>query len=214
MLNVLVIIALSYLLGSIPTGIIIGKIHKGIDIRDHGSKNAGATNVYRVLGPVPALIVLILDVAKGMITVLYITQLSFGDPYLSLSLVKILAGLSAIIGHIYPAWVGFKGGKGIGTGLGVLLALIPREVIMALGLFIIVVVATRYVSLGSLTAATFIFVALSVEKYYLGLRVDPELLIGCLFLTILVFYTHRSNIKRLLNGTENKFGQKDSQKVS
>lgn len=208
MFNGLIIIALSYLLGSVPTSIIVSKIYKGIDIRDYGSKNAGATNVYRVLGPFPALIVLILDVAKGMIAVLYITQLSFGDPYLNLSLVKMLAGISAIIGHIYPAYVGFKGGKGIGTGLGVLLALIPREVIMALGLFIMVVAVTRYVSLGSLTAATFIFLALLFEKYYLGLRVDLELVIACLFLTVLVFYTHRSNIKRLLTGTENKFGRK------
>jgi len=209
MLNLSILIALSYLLGSIPTGIIIGKLHKGIDIRDYGSKNAGATNVYRVLGPVFALIVLIFDAAKGMVTVLWISQLSFGDPYSSLILVKIIAGMSAIIGHIYPVYVRFRGGKGIGTGMGVLLALIPREVMMALGLFVIVVAATRYVSLGSLTSATFIFLALVVEKYYLGLTVDLELVATCLLLTILVFYTHRSNIKRLLNGTENKFGQKD-----
>lgn len=209
MLNLSIIIILSYLLGSIPTSIIVSRIHKGIDIRDHGSKNAGATNVYRVLGPVPALIVLAFDVAKGMLAVLILSQLSSGDPYSNLVLVKILAGISTIIGHIYPVYVGFRGGKGIGTGLGVLLALIPREVIMALGLFLIVVAATRYVSLGSLAAALFIFLALVVEKYYFGLVVDLELVITCLFLTILVFYTHRSNIKRLLNGTESKFGRQD-----
>jgi len=214
MLNLLIIIALSYLSGAIPTSIIVSKIYKGIDIREYGSKNAGATNVYRVLGPVPALTALILDVAKGMIAVLCISHLSFGDPYSNLILVKILAGFSAIIGHIYPVYVGFKGGKGIGTGLGVLLALIPREVIIALGLFVIVVAITRYVSLGSLTAATFIFLALLFEKYYLESKVDLELVMACLFLTILVFYTHRSNIKRLLSGTEKKFGQKESQKIS
>jgi len=210
MLSLLIIIGLSYLLGSIPTSIIVSRIHKGIDIRDHGSKNAGATNVYRVLGPVPALIVLGFDVAKGILAVLILSQLSFGDSYSNLILVKILAGISTIIGHIYPVYVGFRGGKGIGTGLGVLLALIPREVIMALGLFLIVVAFTRYVSLGSLAAALFIFLALVVEKYYFGLVVDLELVITCLFLTILVFYTHRSNIKRLLNGTESKFGRQDN----
>lgn len=210
MLNLIAIIALSYLLGSIPTSIIVSKIQKGIDIRDYGSKNAGATNVYRVLGPVPALIVLGFDVAKGIIAVVILSQLSFGDPYSNLILVKILAGVSTIIGHIYPVYVGFRGGKGIGTGLGVLLALIPREVIIALGLFLIVVAATRYVSLGSLAAALFIFLALVVEKYYFGLAIDSELVITCLLLTILVFYTHRSNIKRLLNGTESKFGRQDN----
>jgi glycerol-3-phosphate acyltransferase PlsY len=213
MLSLSLIIGLSYLLGSIPTSIIVSKIQKGIDIRDYGSKNAGATNVYRVLGPVPALIVLASDAAKGVIAVLCISQLFFGDSYSNLILVRILAGIFAIVGHIYPVYAGFKGGKGIGTGLGVLLALIPREVIMALGLFLIVVTVTRYVSLGSLAAATFIFLALVVEKYYLGVRVDQELVIACLFLTVLVFYTHRSNIKRLLSGTESKFGQKDKENL-
>jgi len=207
MLNLSIIIILSYLLGSIPTSIIVSRIHKGIDIRDHGSKNAGATNVYRVLGTIPAVIVLAVDALKGMSAVLIISRLSFGDPVSNMILMKILAGVSAVIGHIYPVYAGLRGGKGIGTGLGVLLALIPREVIIALGLFVIVVAATRYVSLGSLSAAAFILLALVVEKYYLGIKVDLELVIACLFLTVLVFYTHRSNIKRLLNGTENKFGR-------
>ncbi len=213
MLNLAIIIGLSYLLGSIPTSIIVSQRYKGIDIRNYGSKNAGATNVYRVLGPVPAFIVLFFDAVKGMLAVLAISQLSFGDPHSNLILVRILAGIAAIVGHTFPIYAGFKGGKGIGTGLGVLLALIPREVVMALGLFVIVVAATRYVSLGSLAAVTFIFLALIVEKYYLRLKVDPELLIACLFLAILVFFTHRSNIKRLLNGTEDKLGQKDRQKT-
>ena len=207
MLNLSIIILVSYLLGSIPTSIIVSRIHRGIDIRDHGSQSAGATNVYRVLGTVPAIIVLAVDALKGMSAVLIISQLSFGDPVSNMILIKILAGVSAVIGHIYPVYVGFRGGKGIGTGLGVLLALIPREVIMALGLFLMVVAVTRYVSLGSLTAAVFILLALVVEKYYLGIKVDLELVIACLFLTVLVFYTHRSNIKRLLNGTENRFGR-------
>jgi glycerol-3-phosphate acyltransferase PlsY len=207
MLSLLFIIAFSYLVGSIPTSIIISKIYKGIDIRDYGSKNAGATNVYRVMGAVPATIVLLLDAAKGLIAVLWISQISFGDPGSNLTLLKILAGVAAIIGHIFPVYVGFRGGKGIGTGLGVLLALIPREIVMALGLFAIVVAATRYVSLGSLCAVIFIFLALLVEKYYFKQEINLELIITCLFLTILVFYTHRSNIKRLLKGTENKLGR-------
>ncbi len=208
MLSLLVIIGLSYLFGSIPISIIVSKIYKGIDVRDYGSKNAGATNVYRVLGPVPAAIVLIFDAFKGIVAVFLISQISFGDPFASVILLKLLAGVAAILGHIYPVYVGFRGGKGIGTGLGVLMALIPREVIIALGLFVIVVAATRYVSLGSLCAAIFISLALLVEKYYFKLEINQELVITCLFLTILVFYTHRSNIKRLLKGTESKLGQK------
>ncbi|MGB2698462.1 MAG: glycerol-3-phosphate acyltransferase, partial [Candidatus Zixiibacteriota bacterium] len=102
MLSLSVIIALSYLLGSIPTSIIISRIYKGIDIRDYGSKNAGATNVYRVLGPVPAAIVLVFDAFKGMMAVLLVSQISFGDPGSSVIILKLLAGITAILGHIYP----------------------------------------------------------------------------------------------------------------
>jgi len=208
MLSIIALIVLSYLLGSCPFSIIISKIWRGIDIRDYGSKSAGFTNVYRVLGPLPAVIVLVLDVAKGMVAVLLLTQISFNSIPLSLIDLKILAGVFVILGHVFPVFAGFRGGKGIATGLGALLSIIPLEVTLALILFVLIVAITRYVSLGSLTATTFIFLALIFERYYLEYQVPTRLILMIFFLTAFIFFNHRSNIKRLLAGTENKFGGK------
>jgi len=208
MLICAVIAILSYLLGSIPFGVIITKIWKGEDIRDYGSKNAGFTNVYRVVGPLPAALVLILDIAKGMMAVLLITNISFCSTSFSLTDLKILAGVFVILGHVFPVFAGFRGGKGIATGLGALLSIIPLETALALILFIVIVAITRYVSLGSLSAATFIFLAMLFEKYYLKFQVPAQLMVMICFLTVFIFFNHRSNIKRLLTGTENKFGLK------
>jgi glycerol-3-phosphate acyltransferase PlsY len=210
MLTILMIIILSYLLGSIPSAIIISKAFKGIDIRDYGSKNAGFTNVYRVLGTLPASIVLIMDIGKGMAAVLLVTQISFGAVTLNLVSLKILAGISVILGHVFPIFAGFKGGKGIATGLGALFSLIPLEIALALVIFITIVTITRYISLGSLASITFIFLALVFERYYLKKNVPIELFGMIFFITVFVFYNHRANIKRLLNGTENKFGRQGS----
>ncbi len=208
MLTILASVILSYLLGSIPSAVIISKAFKGIDIREYGSKNAGFTNVYRVLGPLPAAIVLLVDVGKGMAAVLLLTQISLGPVGLNLVSLKILAAISVILGHVFPVFAGFKGGKGIGTGLGALLSLIPAETALALAVFIAIVAITRYVSLASLAAASFILLALLFERYYLSRSVPTELTGMMFFLTVFIFYNHRTNIKRLLNGTENKFGQK------
>jgi len=208
MLNTVVITILSYALGSISFGVIIGKIGRGIDIRDYGSKNAGFTNVYRVIGPLPALSVLILDIAKGMVAVLLITKISFDSVSLSLIDLKILTGIFVILGHVFPIFAGFRGGKGIATGMGVLVSIVPVEVALALALFVLIVAITRYISLGSLSATAFIFLALIFERYYLKYRVPTQLIIMLSFLTVFIFFNHRSNIKRLLSGTENKFGRK------
>ena len=214
MLTILVITILSYLLGSIPSAVIISKAFKGIDIRDHGSKNAGFTNVYRVMGVLPATFVLIMDIGKGMAAVLLVTQISFDPVTLNSVSLKTLAGILVILGHVFPIFAGFKGGKGIATGLGALLSLIPLEVTLALILFITIVTITRYISLGSLSAASFIFLALLLERYYLGRNVPLELIGMIFFLTVFILYNHRANIKRLLNGTENKFGRKGMHKHS
>jgi glycerol-3-phosphate acyltransferase PlsY len=211
MLTLLVTIVLSYLLGSIPSAIIISRIFKGIDIRDYGSKNPGFTNVYRVLGTLPAIIVLIMDIGKGVSAVFLVTQISLGPVTLNLVSLKILAGILVILGHVFPIFAGFKGGKGIATALGALFSLIPLEIALALLVFIAIVTITRYISLGSLSAASFIFLALLFERYYLEKNVPTELLGMIFFLLVFIFYTHRKNIKRLLNGTENKFGRKGIQ---
>lgn len=212
MLTTGIVIILSYLLGSIPFSIIISRIRKGIDIRDYGSKNAGFTNVYRVVGPLPAVIVLILDIAKGMTAVLLITKISIDGSPSSLIDLKTLASVFVILGHVFPVFAGFRGGKGIATGLGALLSIIPVEVALALILFGLIVALTRYVSLGSLSAATFILLALVFEKYYFKYQVPTQLILMIFFLTAFIFFNHRSNIKRLLAGTENKFGRKEEHK--
>jgi glycerol-3-phosphate acyltransferase PlsY len=208
MFQLLLIIVLSYLLGSVPFGIIISRLWKGIDIREHGSKNPGATNVYRVVGPIPAIIVMALDVAKGLVATLWLSRISIGQPLLNPVSLMIAAGITVILGHTFPVFAGFKGGKGVATGLGVLISLAPFETVLALLLFLIIVGISRYVSLGSLSSATFILLALIFEKYYLHKPISLVLLVMVLVLAIFIFYTHRSNIKRLFDGTENKFGKK------
>jgi glycerol-3-phosphate acyltransferase PlsY len=211
MLNAVVIAILSYLTGSIPFGVIVGRLWKGIDIREHGSKNMGFTNVYRVMGTLPAIIVLVLDIAKGMTAVIALTQIRLGPDGLSSINLKTMACIFVIVGHVFPLFAGFRGGKGIATGLGALWSIIPIEVSMALILFLLIVIVTRYVSLSSLSAAGFILLALLFERYYLHRQIPALLIIMITFLTVFIFFNHRSNIKRLLSGNENKLGQKKSE---
>ncbi|MCJ7508249.1 MAG: glycerol-3-phosphate 1-O-acyltransferase PlsY [candidate division Zixibacteria bacterium] len=209
LLKFVIVIVLSYLLGSIPFGIIISRLFKGIDVREYGSKNIGFTNVFRVVGVLPAVIVLILDIGKGALSVLLISQIATSQAPLSSTLVRIAAGIFVILGHIFPIFANFKGGKGVATAAGVLLALVPSEFILVLVIFILVVSLTRYISLGSLVSSLFLPLILILEKCYLKKAIPIELIIVSLILCFLIFYTHRQNIKRLLRGTENKFGKKD-----
>ena len=156
------------------------------------------------------MIVLVLDIAKGMTAVFLITQIALNSVSLSLIDLKLIAGVSVILGHVFPLFAGFRGGKGMATGLGVLLSIIPVEMALALTLFVLIVAVTRYVSLGSLTATVFIFLVLIFERCYLKYQVPLELILMTFFLTAFIFFNHRSNIKRLLAGTENKFGRKGS----
>jgi len=157
MLLLAIIVILSYLAGSIPVSIIISKAVKGIDIREHGSGNAGGTNVMRVLGWKYGLSVIILDALKGAFAVVVIARLFYGplpfenvSPFDDFTLVQIIAGVAAVIGHIWTIFAGFKGGKGIATALGMLLMLVTIDMLIAVGVFIIVVSISRYVSLGSI----------------------------------------------------------------
>ncbi len=209
MLNLILIAVLSYLIGSVPFSIIVTRLIKGIDIREYGSKNAGASNVFRVLGPVPGILALLLDATKGLLAVQLITKISLGSAVnLDPVYLKLLAAVSATLGHVYTIFAGFKGGKGIGTGAGALLGLIPREVGLSLTVFGLMVGLTRYISLGSLAAATFISLLVLVEKFILKVEIPLILILVCWGLTGLVFYTHRENICRLLNKTEHKIGEK------
>ncbi len=208
MIGTVAVALLSYLLGSVSFSILVSRIWKGIDIREHGSKNAGFTNVYRVVGALPAVIVLILDIAKGMVAVLLVTHVASGSAPLGSADLKLMAGFLAIVGHVFPVFAGFRGGKGIATGLGALVSIIPLEVGGALISFALIVAATRYVSLGSLSATSFLLLALIFERYYLKEEVPATLLVMIFCLTVFIFFNHRSNIKRLLAGTENRFSRR------
>lgn len=214
MINLLAIIVISYLLGSIPNSIILSKMAKGIDIREHGSGKAGGTNVIRVLGFKLGLSVIFLDALKGALAVVVVARLFSGSmpfhnatPFDDFTLVQIIAGASAVIGHIWTIFAGFKGGKGIATALGMLLILITVDMLIALGVFVIVVSISKYISLGSIFAAITVPLALVVREniFHVNIPGYHILLPFILFLSLLVIFTHRKNISRLLNGHESKF---------
>ncbi len=208
MVTVGAVILIGYLLGSIATGVWLGKIIKGIDIREHGSKSTGATNVFRVLGWKLAVAALIVDIAKGYFACLAGSLVNFGDIAMSSIQLAMLGGLAAIIGHLFPVFAGFKGGKGVAAGAGMLLFLAPLELGFALIIFLFTVFLTGYVSLGSMLAALFFSVSVLVEIYYLRYPLGGEIALLAVLLFSLVIFTHRANIGRLLKGNENRFGAK------
>lgn len=211
------IIILSYLVGSIPTSIIISKLSHGIDIREHGSGNAGGTNVMRVLGWKKGLLVIILDALKGAFAVVVIARLHYGglpfqnvSPFDDFTLVQIIAGISAVVGHIWTVFAGFRGGKGIATALGMLIMIITVDMLIALAIFIIVVSISRYVSLGSILAALSVPLTLVFRENILHDHIPSysTLLPFVAAVALLVVFTHRKNVARLLNGTESKLSFK------
>ena len=202
-----VVLVLSYLIGAFPSGVVIGRIVKGIDIRQRGSGSAGATNAWRVLGWRIALPVVVIDVAKGVAAAAGIARLPFGPLPLSVEVVAILCGLAAVLGHVFPIYTGFRGGKGVATAGGMLIATAPIPVGCALAVFLLAVFLFGKVSLGSILAAW----TIPVSALLLGLFTDlsyPPLLIGLTGgLALFILYTHRTNIARLLKGEEQSFPQ-------
>ena len=191
----LILMLAGYLLGSIPFGLLIGKIMK-IDVRKSGSGNIGATNVLRTLGVGPGALVLILDTLKGAVPV-WLAQAYSGDP-----LIIVLCGLAAIIGHTFPIYLGFKGGKGVATSGGVLLGLAPDMFVFAILLFLVIVGLTRFVSVGSILTALTLFIVFII----LGKPLPYTVLVG--LAAVLIVIRHRPNIKRLIAGTELRIGEK------
>ena len=208
MLTILVIVVLSYFVGSIPTSIIVSRVLRGIDIRDYGSGNAGGTNVFRVLGWKPGVFVMAFDAFKGFAATYWISQIALGGTAVSPEVAQLIAGCSAIFGHIWTVFAGFRGGKGVGTAAGMLLALYPVALLICVAVFAIVLFITRIVSVSSMTAAITLPIVLSIFRYCLGKPVATSLYYFSFFAAGLIIFTHRSNIKRLLNGTENRFGKK------
>jgi glycerol-3-phosphate acyltransferase PlsY len=208
MFLLILLLIVSYLDGSIPTAVIVSRIVMKDDIRNHGSKNAGATNVFRVMGWKPALFVTLVDIGKGTFSVLVIAGIGRGQIPLDPFLIQILSGVAAIIGHIWTVFAGFRGGKGMGTAFGVLIALAPVASLAALGVWLILVLSIRIVSIGSLAAGVVFPAVQFIQRYFFNIPIHNALLILGVFLAILVFITHRSNIHSLLRGEENRFGSK------
>ena len=193
------IILVAYLLGSIPFGLILGKMFGAADVRKEGSGNIGATNVARVAGPLAGILTLVLDAAKGAATVLLAGRYSNDS-----ATWMMIAGLAALVGHCFPVWLKFKGGKGVATAAGVYLALCPAAFLGGLILFILVVVFWRYVSLGSIAAAA----AMPLLLYFLWAphhAPPPIISFGALAVAILIVYKHDANLQRLVEGAEPKF---------
>jgi len=201
---ILLILLVAYLLGSIPSGYLAGRA-RGIDIRAQGSGNIGATNVTRILGKKIGILVLVADASKGWVSVYFLPRLVgwlFLVPEGSLlaEWLSITAGVGAVLGHNYTCWLNFKGGKGVATSAGVLLGLAPFALLIVLAIFLAVLVTTRFVSLASISAS----VALPFATWLTGQKL--ALIAVTAGLAVLAVFKHRSNIKRLLDGTESRFG--------
>ncbi len=199
----LILIFWGYLLGSIPFGLLVPKMYGIADIRKHGSGNIGATNVMRTLDVVPGLLVMAGDVGKGIAAVLAASIL--GGRLLAPEIICLLTGLAAVIGHIFPIFLKFKGGKGVNTALGVMIMLLPLAALSGLASFIVTVLISRYISLGSMIASL-VFFAVVLAGYLTDfMNVPLSYLIVAAIIPVLIIGAHRSNIKRLVNGSENRF---------
>ncbi len=197
---------IAYLLGSISFSVIFSKKIAGIDVREEGSKNAGTTNVLRTVGKKAAALTLICDILKGVIAVLIGYAISFITKDLNAALLVQIAGIFAIIGHTFPVFFKFKGGKGIATSLGILLLVNYQIGLICLVFWLIIVIFTRMVSLGSIMAAIlFPVLTIFIAQNYL---VEGNYIIFGIVVAVLVVFNHRSNIKRILEGKENKLSFK------
>ena len=198
MTSAILIVIISYLLGSFPTGFLVGKWKAGIDLREFGSGSTGATNVLRHVGKGPALCVFLIDVLKGLIAVLLSKEIILSDTW------QVLAGLIALSGHIWPIWLQWKGGKAVATGLGILLGLSWPVGLGAFGVFVLVISISKTVSLSSVVAALSLPI-LMLLSFQSNFRLAYFLV--SVSAMLMVLWRHRSNIKRLIQGKEPKIGQ-------
>ncbi len=192
----------AYLLGSIPTSYLVGRL-RGIDLREHGSGNLGGTNAYRVMGPAAGVPVVLVDVSKGFIPTYFFP----GWDGVASSDLALLYGVAAIAGHVWSVFVGFRGGKGVATGAGVLVALAPTSALVSLLVWIGVVSITRYVSVASLAAASLVPLTAWLTDE------SASTVLFCAAVAAFVWWTHRDNLRRLARGEENRFGQRKEAEV-
>ncbi len=214
MLSLLLVIVFSYLVGAFPTAMLVGKHFKGVDPRNHGSKNMGSTNAFRVLGWKVGMLVQAIDVGKGLVATLLISRLFYAKlpfenitPFTDFTVVQIIAGIAAISGHVWTIFAGFKGGKGINTAAGMLVSLAPVDATIAIGVFVLVLFSSGYVSLGSISAAFAVPTVMFLRENYFNVDITGynTLVYFTLIVAVFLTYNHRTNIKRLLYGEESRF---------
>ena len=200
---VAVLLVCAYLLGAIPFSLVVARA-RGVDLRAHGSGNAGATNALRVMGRGPGALVFALDFLKGLVASLVLPELLLDAPA---EWTRVASGAAAMVGHVVTIWGalffgGWKGGKGVATGAGMLTGLVPLAVLAGVTVFAVTVAATRLVSLGSILAALTVPVSLAVRQFGLGHAVDPAIWAFGAAVPLFIVWTHRENVRRLLDGTE------------
>jgi glycerol-3-phosphate acyltransferase PlsY len=198
---IVILAIVAYLIGSMPSSVWIGKAYHGLDVRDFGSGNAGATNTFRVLGTPTGIVVLFLDIVKGVTAtslIHYIPTVEHGTE--QFIILQLLFGLLSVVGHIFPVYENFKGGKGIATLFGMLIGIHYLLALACVGLFILVLLLTKYVSLSSILAA----IAFPILTIFVFKRDEPLLITFGIVAAILVVLTHKKNISRLLTGEESK----------
>ena len=194
-MNELAVVAFGYLIGSIPFAFLLAR-RRGVDLRRAGSGNVGAANALRTSGVWSGVLALLLDAAKGMVAVLVAQRLS------SAPATPVAGGLASIIGHIYPVWLGFRGGKGVATAGGVFVVLTPEAVAVATAVFALVIWVTRYISLGSMVAA----VTLTITAA--AMDIPAAVTVGTVLAAVIIIHRHRENLARLVAGTERRVGQR------
>lgn len=214
LIRLILIAILAFLVGAIPTAVIVSRRFFGFDIREKGSGNMGSTNAFRVLGAKWGIFVQVVDILKGVLAVLVVSHIFDGElafnnrtPFEDETLIGIIAGCFAVLGHVFSPFVRFRGGKGINTAAGMLIGVAPIEVAIIVGVFLLVVFASGYISLGSIMAAVALPSSMAIRYNVFGAEIQgySTLIFFFIGLALLVIYTHRTNIKRLLAGNENRF---------
>ena len=195
-MNELAVVAFGYLAGSIPFAYLLARRRRGVDLRYVGSGNVGAANVMRTSGVLDAVLVALLDAAKGAVAVLVAQRLS-AEPA-----TPVAGGLASIMGHVYPVWLGFRGGKGVATAAGAFAVLTPVAVAIAGATFALAIAVTRYVSMGSVAAA------ITLAATAAALDVSAAIAVGAVIAAVIIIHRHRGNLARLLAGTERRIGQR------
>lgn len=202
MIDFIVYPLIAYLLGSIPTAVWVGKRFYNIDVREHGSKNAGATNTFRVLGKKPGTVVLLIDILKGVIAVSspYFIGAFTHENNAYLVEIQLISGITAIVGHIFPVFANFKGGKGVATSLGIVIGIHPYTALVCMALFLVVFILSAMVSLGAIIAA----IAFPFVLHFVFGNTNSYLMVFSIVLSIAVIIAHHKNIGRIIKGEENK----------